>query len=84
MKKARIVLAMIITSGIIGGLLALKEKSAFNGTTYYVTYVRSAIATQRFPFGATTDPERGIYYFYTLVFSRPATWTGYLTTAFGE
>lgn len=70
MKKARIVLALVLTLGIAGGLFAFKAKSNSIGTLYYTTAVSGANARVAVPHAATTTV--GVTVYYTFQFNQPA------------
>lgn len=84
MKRARIVLAFVLTLGVIGGAFAFKAKSAFGGATYYVTAIKNANATVTYSSAATTGALLAPTYYYTLVHGQPATLFAHLTTIASE
>jgi len=81
MKKARIVLALVATLGVVGAVSAFKAQKAFSLNTYYVTTVYNASATLTYKFAITTLPIDGTYYYITYTYDKQATVPTYVTTS---
>jgi hypothetical protein len=85
MKRARIVLAVVLTLGVIGGAFAFKAKSAFTGVTYYFTTLKGQPGTNTFPSAITTPSGTGKTLYITRVFNSAANVTApYLTSLASE
>ncbi|SEM38647.1 hypothetical protein SAMN04488505_104241 [Chitinophaga rupis] len=80
MKKAKILLALMVMFTIAGSILAFKAEN-FGGSTYYVsTTITSCAIITYSPAIFTAPSTRYLYLYYTRIYCFPATTRAYFIT----
>jgi hypothetical protein len=85
MKKAKLVMAIIAMVGIVGGAFAFKAKTAYTGSTYYVTTVEGNLPDITLNGVKFTAPTTTLtLYYWTKNTNDAATVSTYFTSSAAE